>query len=28
MVGMDVLPGSVVACAADRSRRVIWQIPA
>ena len=28
MVGMDVLPGTVVACAADRSRRVVWQIPA
>jgi hypothetical protein len=28
MVGMDVLPGHVVACAADRSRRVVWQIPA
>jgi hypothetical protein len=27
MVGMDVLPGSVVACAADRGRRVVWQIP-
>jgi hypothetical protein len=27
MVGMDVLPGHVVACAADRSRRVVWQIP-
>ena len=28
MVGMDVLPGTVVACAAERSRRVFWQIPA
>ncbi len=27
MVGMDVLPGTVLACAADRGRRVIWQIP-
>ena len=27
MVGMDVLPGTVIACAADRSRRVVWQIP-
>lgn len=26
MVGMDVLPGTVVACAADRSRRVFWQL--
>lgn len=28
MVGMDVLPGSVVACAADRTRPVLWQVPA
>ena len=27
MVGMDVLPGSIVACAADRARRVVWQVP-
>ncbi|HET9879612.1 MAG TPA: aspartyl protease family protein [Candidatus Limnocylindria bacterium] len=27
MVGMDVLPGSVVICAADRSRPVLWQVP-
>jgi Aspartyl protease len=27
MVGADVLRGTVVACAADRSRRVVWQIP-
>ena len=27
MVGADVLRGTVIACAADRSRRVVWQIP-
>ena len=27
MVGMDVIPGSVVICAADRSRPVLWQVP-
>ena len=27
MVGADVLRGTVLACAADRSRRVFWQIP-
>ena len=28
MVGIDVLRGTVLACAADRGRRVIWQIDA
>ena len=28
MVGMDVLPGTVLVCGADRSRRVLWQVPA
>ena len=28
MVGADVLRGTVLACAADRSRRVVWQIDA
>jgi hypothetical protein len=27
MVGADVLRGTVIACAADHSRRVVWQIP-
>ena len=27
MVGADVLRGTVLACAGDRSRRVFWQIP-
>ena len=27
MVGIDVLRGTVLACAADRSRRVVWQLP-
>ena len=27
MVGMDVLRGTVLACAADHGRRVVWQIP-
>ena len=27
MVGADVLRGTVLACAADRARRVVWQIP-
>ena len=27
MVGMDVLPGTVLAVAADLSRRVVWQVP-
>ena len=27
MVGADVLRGTVIACAADRRRRVVWQIP-
>jgi hypothetical protein len=27
MVGADVLRGTVLACAADPGRRVIWQIP-
>ena len=28
MVGADVLRGTVLACAADRSRLVVWQVPA
>lgn len=28
MVGMDVLPGTVLICGADRARPVIWQVPA
>jgi Aspartyl protease len=27
MVGADVLRGTVLACAADRARRVVWQVP-
>jgi hypothetical protein len=27
MVGMDVLRGTVLACSADRTRPVVWQIP-
>ena len=27
MVGADVLGGTVLACAADRGRRVVWQVP-
>ena len=28
MLGIDVLRGTVLACGADRGRRVIWQIDA
>jgi len=27
MVGADVLRGTVLACAADRRRQVLWQVP-
>ena len=27
MVGMDILRGTVLACAADRTRQVLWRIP-
>ena len=26
MVGIDVLRGTVLACSADRARRVVWQV--